>query len=88
LDHHKGWPVLITIAALGVLLLLMLLWFVIALLFRLRFQFGIRSLLVLPVALAIACSWMTVEVKEAREQKAAMDELVKCGARISSDLLT
>ena len=37
---------------------------------RLR-PFSIRSLLVLTIAVAIPCSWLTVEMKAAREQKAA-----------------
>ena len=34
------------------------------LIFRWRFQFSIRSLLVLTVAVAVPCSWLAVEVKE------------------------
>jgi len=49
---HKGYAVLANVAAVGVVLLLMLLWFVIALVFRRRFQFSIRSLLVLLVVMA------------------------------------
>ena len=57
-NQHKGWTVLIAIATVGAALLLMFLWFLAALLFRLRFQFSILSLLVLtrgrrhPVQLA------------------------------------
>jgi len=65
---HKGYAVLIAVASVGVAFLLMLLWFVIALVFRFSFQFGIRSLLVLGVAVAIPCSWLAVEIKAAREQ--------------------
>ena len=53
---HKGYAVLASIVAVGVVLLLMFLWFVIALLFRLQFQFSIRSLLVLVVVVALPCS--------------------------------
>ena len=41
-NAHKGWTVLIAVASLGVFLLLMLLWFLAALVLRLRFQFSIR----------------------------------------------
>ena len=61
---HKGYAVLIAVAAVGVLFLLMLLWFIVALLFRLRFQFSIWSLLVLTVAVALPCSWLGVEMKK------------------------
>ena len=43
-NQHKGWTVLIAVAVVGVAFLVMLLWFVVALLFRWRFQFCIRSL--------------------------------------------
>jgi hypothetical protein len=66
----KGWPVLIAIAAVAAAMLLMLVWFVVALLFRRRFQFSIRALLLLVAVVAVPCSWMMVELKEAKEQEA------------------
>ena len=47
----------------------MLLWLIVAVVFRLRFQFSIRSLLFAVVVVALPCSWLTVEMKAAREQK-------------------
>ena len=87
-DAHKGWPVLIAIAAVGVVMFLMLLWFAVALLFRWRFQFGIRSLLVLTVAVAIPFSWLAVEVKKAKEQKEAVEEIDDAGGRVDYDYQT
>ena len=49
-NHNKGWTVLIVVASVGVVLVLVLLWWILALVFRLRFQFSIRSLLVLVIA--------------------------------------
>ena len=49
-NEHKGWTVLLAVAAVGVVLVVMLLWLLVALIFRWRFQFGIRTLLVLVVA--------------------------------------
>ena len=49
---NKGYAVLSAVAAVGVALVGMLLWFVVALVFRLRFQFSIRSLLILMVGVA------------------------------------
>ena len=46
-NEHKGWTVLIAVAGVGVVLLAMLLWLLVALVFRWRFQFSIRTLLVL-----------------------------------------
>jgi hypothetical protein len=57
-NTHKGWTVLIAVAAVGVVLVLMFLWFVIALLLPVRLQFGIRSLLAATVAVAIPFSWL------------------------------
>ncbi|MGO9270418.1 MAG: hypothetical protein ACLQOO_09230, partial [Terriglobia bacterium] len=65
---HKGYAVLIAVAAVGVVFVAMLLRFIVALVFRWRFQFSIRSLLVLVVVVAIPCSWLPVEMKAAREQ--------------------
>ena len=48
---------LVALASVAATLLLMLLWFVVSLVFRRRFQFGIRSLLLLTVVIAIPCSW-------------------------------
>ena len=39
---HKGYAVLIAVASVGVVFLLMLLWLVVALVFRRRFQFSIQ----------------------------------------------
>ena len=55
----------------------MLLWFALALVFRWRFQFSIRSLLVLAVVVAIPCSWMAVEGEEARKQREAVAAITK-----------
>ena len=51
---HKGYAVLTGVAVVGVAMLLMGVWFAVALVFRRRFQFSIRSLLVLVVIVAIA----------------------------------
>jgi hypothetical protein len=76
-NGHKGWTVLIAVAVVGLFLLLMLLWFIVSLIFRWHFQFSIRSLLVLTVAVAIPFSWLAMEMKWAREQKAAGEMLTK-----------
>jgi hypothetical protein len=68
-NEKKGWTVLIGVAVVGVTMLVMLGWFIVALVFRWRFQFSIRSLLVLTAAVAIPCSWLAVEMKKAREQE-------------------
>ena len=84
-NQHKGWTVLIAIATIGVTLLFMSLWFAVAHLFRWRFQFSIRSLLVLTVAVAVPCSWLSWEMKKAREQKKVVDEIVSAGGSLGYD---
>ena len=74
-----------TIAAVGAALLVMLLWFLVAIVFRRRFQFSLRSLLLLVVVVAIPCSWLETEMKAAREQRAAVEEIRKLGGRVRYD---
>lgn len=73
-DDHKGFGVLIALATVGAAIWLMAFWFAVSLLFRPRFQFSIRSLLVLTVAVAIPFSWLAVERKKADEQGQAVKE--------------
>ena len=70
-NEHKGWTVLICLATVGMAFLLMFLWFLAALVFRRRFQFSILSLLVLTVVVAIPCSWLATEMKQARKEREA-----------------
>ena len=53
-------------------MLLMVLWFLSAIVFRWRFQFSIRSLLALALVVAIPCSWFAVERQRAAEQRDAV----------------
>jgi hypothetical protein len=59
--RHKGYAVLTCVAVVGVGMVLMLFWFVVALLFQRRFQFGIRTLLMLTVAVALPFSWLAMK---------------------------
>lgn len=84
-NEKKGWTVLIAVGVVGVFLLIMLIWFLIALLFRWRFQFSIRSLLLLTIAAAVPCSWLAVEIKKAREQKTAVEAIRKLHGNVRYD---
>jgi hypothetical protein len=84
-NAHKGWTVLIAIASVGAFLLLMLLWLVGSLVFGWRFQFSLRSLLVLTVAVAIPFSWLAVEMKKAREQAAVVRAVEEKGGVVWYD---
>jgi hypothetical protein len=78
-NEKKGWTVLIAVAAVGVALTLLLIWFAAAVLLRRRFQFSIRSLLVLVLAVAIPCSWLATKRQQAARQREAYDVLRKFG---------
>jgi hypothetical protein len=83
----RGWAVLIAIAAVGLFLCCMFLWFVACLVFRRRFQFSIRSLMVLTVAVAIPFSWLTAEMKRAQEEKKIQAEIWKIGGSWNDDYM-
>ena len=78
----KGWPVVTAIGTVAVFFVLMFLWFLAALVFRLRFQFSILSLLVLPVAVALPCGWLATEMKQARKQREAVEGIWKARGNI------
>jgi hypothetical protein len=82
---EKGWPVLIALATLAMAALFLLAWFAVALVTGWRFQFSIRSLLVLTLAVAAPFSWLAVERKAAREQKDAVEEMRRLGWDVSYD---
>ncbi len=80
-NQHKGWTVLVDLAVVGLTLLLMFLWFAAALLFRCRFQYSLRSLMLLVLAVAVACSWFATQVQRARKQKEVMEAIAKLGGK-------
>jgi hypothetical protein len=84
---HKGYAVLTAVASVGVAMLLMLLWCIAALIFRLRFQFSLCSLLGLVVVIAISCSWLSWEMRRSKIQGAtegaAEDAIIKGGGWVS-----
>lgn len=77
LNEHKGWTVLLAILLVVAAIMLLLLGLVISLLFRWRFQFRLRSLLIMTLAVAIVCSWITAQMREAKEQATVVEALVK-----------
>ncbi len=82
---HKGYAVLLATASSAIILFSLLLWFAAAILFHRRFQFTIRSLLVLTAAVAVSCSCIAVKVQQARRQKEAVAAIVKLGGTASYD---
>ena len=84
-NRHKGWTMLIAVAAVAAVMVLMFLWFLLSLIFRWRFQFSILSLLVLTVVVAIPCSWLAVARKQARQQRQVIAEILRLGGRVGYD---
>ena len=60
-NEKKGWTVLIAVAVVGAAMVLMLLWWLAALVFRWRFQFSVRLLLMLVLAIAFPCCRLVSE---------------------------
>ncbi len=83
LNEHKGWTVLIALAAVGVALLLVGLWFVASLSFHWRFQFSILSLLLLFVVVSIPCGWLAARRKEAQWQKEVLEALASGNTKVA-----
>ena len=84
-NHHKGWTMLITVAAVAMMMVLVFLWFLAALAFRMRFQFSIRSLLLLMLVVAVACSWLAVARERARKQRETVAEIGNAGGDVFYD---
>ena len=85
LAWHKGYAVLVAVAVVGVAAILTVYWIVIALNFGWRFQFGIRTLLVLVVAVALPCSWLAVEIRKTGEQRDLVRRIRKLQGQVSYD---
>ena len=68
-NEKKGWTILIAMAALGLSLLWFSLWFLSAWVYRRRFQFGIRMMLVLTIAVAIPFSWLKTSIEQAKGEQ-------------------
>jgi hypothetical protein len=76
-SEHKNLALLIAVADCGVTLSILILWFVVALLLRKRFQYALRSLLALTMIVAILCSWFMVQRGQASRQQEAAETSVK-----------
>jgi len=78
-NEKKGYTVLIAVAAVCLLVVVMLVWLVVSLLFRWRFQFSLRSLVVLVVVVAVPLGWFGVKLREAERQRKAVEAIRKAG---------
>ena len=80
---YRGWGVLTTVAVLGFTLPLLPLWFLVSLIFRWRFQYSIRSLLLLAVVVAVACGWLASDLQRAKRQHDSAGNLWANGGEVS-----
>lgn len=85
IDRFKGWLVLSALAAIAGWAGVSVLCWLVAYRFRRRFQFSLRSLLLFFVTVSIVCSWLAVEIEQAREQARAVADLQKAGATVAYD---
>jgi len=85
LNERKGWTVLIAVTAVCLAVAVMLLWFAASLIFRWRFQFSVRSLVVLVIATAIACCWLTVKMRQAERQRQVAEAIRQAGGAVYYD---
>jgi len=81
-NEKKGWTVLIAMAAVCMVVVVMLVWLVVSLLSRWRFQFSVRSLVVLVVAVAVPLGW---SVRKAERQRKAVEAIREAGGWVWYD---
>jgi hypothetical protein len=81
-NERKGYTVLITLAATAVAFLLLVARVLVSRLFKSKLQFGLATLLLVIVVVAIPFQWMGQEVARARQQKLLV-EMREPGANVS-----
>jgi hypothetical protein len=84
-NEHKGWTVLIAVGVIGLAVLVMLVWGLVCLCVRRRFQFSFRSLLVFSVAVSVPMGWFAWEVRRARRQRKAVEAILEAGEAVYYD---
>jgi hypothetical protein len=81
-NEHKGWTVLIAVGVVGLAVLVMLVWGLVCLCWRRRFQFSFRSLLVFLLAVSVPLGWFAWELERARRQRKAVEAIVGMGGDV------
>jgi hypothetical protein len=87
LPWHKGYAVLMAVATVGAVLVLLLLWHLAALIFRLRFQYSLQTLMLFALLCAIPCSWLATQLQTVRKQKEAVAKVRALGGSVVYDFL-
>ena len=81
-SQYRWAIILFLVTNVGVTLVVLLLWFITAMLIRRRFQFTIRSLLLLAVAIALPCGWAASRMREAKLQRQGVALVERLGGDV------
>ncbi len=84
-NEHKGLTVLIAVAVVCLTVLLMLLWLGSSLVFRRRFQFSLRSMMLFVTVVAVVCSWFAVKMQQENRQREVVERAEKGGGFVWYD---
>ncbi len=84
-EWPKGYAVLTWLSSLALVLVLLGLWFTVSLICGMRFQFGIRSLLLLTITVALGCGWLVTQLREAKRHDEAVQAITKLGGSVLFD---
>ena len=84
-NERKGWTVLIACAVLGLAMVVLLIWLLVSLLIRWRFQFSLRSFLLLVVAFAVPAAWFAAEMRQAETQRRTVAGIRAAGVWVHYD---
>jgi hypothetical protein len=78
---QKGTPVLMCLAFTALVALMLPLWLLATRFLRIRFQFGLASLMLLVTSIGVACGWFAHELRQAKFQRkiAAVAPKFNCG---------
>jgi len=79
----KGWTVVTAVGVAGLAVLVMLIWLIVSLLLRRRFQFSLRILLVFVVVLSVPLGWFAMKMQKARKQREVVEAILEVGGRVS-----
>jgi len=85
INRDSGRMVLAAVAITCLTILGGLVWFVISVFRQWRFQFGIRTLLLLIFAVAVCCSWFACRMQKAKRQKEVVEEILGLGGGVEYD---
>jgi hypothetical protein len=81
----REWSLLIGMASIGVAILILFVWFILALLFHWRFQFSLRSLLISVTLVAFVCSCFGTMLQKAEQQQHSAKCITELGGYIEYD---